>query len=108
MNAENVHQDIDLAAPDLPREPEDVAGPAAPGSGAETAFDTEAGALIGPEAEFEPAESESEPAEPEFERAPEPATPPTGTMSAERLAAKALEARLLGGERKLRRRERLF
>ena len=31
--------------------------------------------------------------------------PPTGTMSAERLAAKALEARLLGGERKLRRRE---
>ena len=30
---------------------------------------------------------------------------PTGTLSAERLAAKALEARLLGGERKLRRRE---
>lgn len=39
----------------------------------------------------------------------EPASPvdatPTGTLSAERLAAKALEARLLGGERKLRRRE---
>ncbi|MBP1137046.1 adenylate cyclase [Arthrobacter sp. PvP023] len=31
--------------------------------------------------------------------------PATGTLSAERLAAKALEARLLGGERKLRRRE---
>src|SRR4051812_35655300 len=31
--------------------------------------------------------------------------PPTGAMSAERLAMKALEARLLGGERKLRRRE---
>ena len=29
----------------------------------------------------------------------------TGTLSAERLAVKALEARLLGGERKLRRRE---
>jgi len=31
--------------------------------------------------------------------------PPTGAMSAERLAMKALESRLLGGERKLRRRE---
>jgi adenylate cyclase len=38
-------------------------------------------------------------------RAAESAHPPTGTLSAERLAAKALEARLLGGERKLRRRE---
>jgi adenylate cyclase len=40
--------------------------------------------------------------------APTPAAdahPATGTMSAERLAMKALEARLLGGERKLRRRE---
>ncbi|MCW3764861.1 MULTISPECIES: adenylate/guanylate cyclase domain-containing protein [Paenarthrobacter] len=34
-----------------------------------------------------------------------PTGPPTGVMSAERLAIKALEARLLGGERKLRRRE---
>ncbi|MFE4228350.1 adenylate/guanylate cyclase domain-containing protein [Arthrobacter sp. NPDC056886] len=108
MNAENVHQDIDLAAPDLPREPEDVAGTAAPGDDAETGFDTETGALIEPaESElgidpapgFEPAEPDPEPA------APEPAAPPTGTVSAERLAAKALEARLLGGERKLRRRE---
>jgi adenylate cyclase len=33
------------------------------------------------------------------------AAPPTGTMSAERIALKALEQRLLGGERKLRRRE---
>lgn len=40
------------------------------------------------------------------EPAPSVATgPPTGVMSAERLAIKALEARLLGGERKLRRRE---
>ena len=31
--------------------------------------------------------------------------PPTGTLSAERIAAKTLESRLLGGERKLRRRE---
>ena len=36
---------------------------------------------------------------------PRTAHPPTGTLSAERVAAKALEARLLGGERKLRRRE---
>ncbi|HEY8754209.1 MAG TPA: adenylate/guanylate cyclase domain-containing protein [Arthrobacter sp.] len=35
----------------------------------------------------------------------EPAHPPTGTLSPERVAAKALESRLLGGERKLRRRE---
>jgi len=38
---------------------------------------------------------------------PAPVTtgPPTGVMSAERLAIKALESKLLGGERKLRRRE---
>ena len=36
---------------------------------------------------------------------PPAAAPPTGTMSAERIALKALEQRLLGGERKLRRRE---
>ncbi|MGO4249839.1 adenylate/guanylate cyclase domain-containing protein [Paenarthrobacter sp. RAF54_2] len=53
----------------------------------------------------------------EFDAVPEPSVdedtepapvttgPPTGVMSAERLAIKALEARLLGGERKLRRRE---
>jgi adenylate cyclase len=41
------------------------------------------------------------------EAAPAPVTtgPPTGVMSAERLAIKALESKLLGGERKLRRRE---
>ncbi|MFE4195309.1 adenylate/guanylate cyclase domain-containing protein [Paenarthrobacter sp. NPDC056912] len=43
------------------------------------------------------------------EAGPAPATvttgPPTGVMSAERLAIKALESKLLGGERKLRRRE---
>lgn len=38
-------------------------------------------------------------------RASVPTGPPTGVMSAERLAIKALEAKLLGGERKLRRRE---
>ena len=37
--------------------------------------------------------------------APGGAHPATGTLSAERIAAKALETRLLGGERKLRRRE---
>src|SRR6476469_1607169 len=92
MNAENVHQDIDLAAPDLPREPEDAAGSAAADSDAGTALDTEAEAPIEPAAEAEPG---FERAEPQAE--PEPAAPPTGTMSAERLAAKALEARLLGG-----------
>jgi adenylate cyclase len=46
--------------------------------------------------------------DPDPQASAEPATgaaPPTGTMSAERIAVKALEQRLLGGERKLRRRE---
>ncbi len=62
MNAENVHQDIDLAAPDLPREPEDAAGSAAADSDAGTAFGAEAGALIEPaaEPELEPDEVEPE------------------------------------------------
>ena len=105
MNAENVHQDIDLAAPDLPLEPEDAAGSAAADSDAGTAFGSEAGALIEPAAETEPEPDEPEPNEPDEPADSEPVAPPTGTMSAERLAAKALEARLLGGERKLRRRE---
>ncbi|CAM3076307.1 pH-sensitive adenylate cyclase [Arthrobacter ulcerisalmonis] len=46
----------------------------------------------------------------EAEQTPEPApavdpTPPTSSLSAERLAVKALETRLLGGPRKFRRRE---
>ncbi|QOT17730.1 adenylate/guanylate cyclase domain-containing protein [Paenarthrobacter sp. YJN-5] len=51
-----------------------------------------------------PEPSENEDAVPEPAKAI-PTGPPTGVMSAERLAIKALEARLLGGERKLRRRE---
>ncbi|QQQ63573.1 adenylate/guanylate cyclase domain-containing protein [Paenarthrobacter ureafaciens] len=51
-----------------------------------------------------PEPSEDEDAVPEPAKAI-PTGPPTGVMSAERLAIKALEARLLGGERKLRRRE---
>ena len=58
------------------------------------------------------ADSDSDAADPDTEdtaaapAAPPPAAaPPTGTMSAERVALKALEQRLLGGERKLRRRE---
>ena len=59
----------------------------------------------------EPAAGDSRPVSepPASEPAPPEAAadrhPPTGAMSAERLAMKALEARLLGGERKLRRRE---
>ena len=109
MNAENVHQDIDLAAPDLPREPED-AGPAAADSGAETAFDTETSFDTGTSFDAGTSDADAEDGEPadavaDPEPLPEPAAPPTGTMSADRLAAKALEARLLGGDRKLRRRE---
>ncbi|RKR19540.1 adenylate/guanylate cyclase domain-containing protein [Arthrobacter oryzae] len=122
MNAENVHQDIDLADRELPREPGGVVSePAAatpdpavhPGAGA--GFDAGAGAgseEAGPDAPDAVAgrafgEAVADPAEPAAAdpAAAEPAAPPTGTMSAERLAAKALETRLLGGERKLRRRE---
>ncbi len=52
-----------------------------------------------------PEPSVDEDTEPAPVQAPVTTGPPTGVMSAERLAIKALEARLLGGERKLRRRE---
>ncbi|MFF2843453.1 adenylate/guanylate cyclase domain-containing protein [Paenarthrobacter sp. NPDC057981] len=48
---------------------------------------------------------EDEDTEPGPVRTSVPTGPPTGVMSAERLAIKALESKLLGGERKLRRRE---
>ena len=125
MNAENVHQDIDLAAPDMPREPEDVvsepaadfhdesevpAADALSDAGSEVpAADalSDAGSDV-PDAGSTAGDSDAEPAAAHAESAAphaESAAPPTGTMSAERLATKALEARLLGGERKLRRRE---
>src|SRR3954454_17545261 len=90
MNAEDVHQDIDLAAPDLLREHGDVvsepitvapAPDAHEDGGAETAFDPEANFDAG--AHFEPT---GDPDGPAAGLAAEPA-PPTGSISAERLAA---------------------
>jgi adenylate cyclase len=57
------------------------------------------------DAEFETETSVAADAGPASTAGTAAAAPPTGTMSAERIALKALEQRLLGGERKLRRRE---
>ncbi|MFJ4210009.1 adenylate/guanylate cyclase domain-containing protein [Paenarthrobacter sp. NPDC089675] len=66
--------------------------------------DQQSGEDLDQEFDAVPEPSVDEDTEPAPGRA-NPAGPPTGVMSAERLAIKALETRLLGGERKLRRRE---
>jgi adenylate cyclase len=131
MNAENVHPDTGLLA----AEPSDVPEAVLEASSLEAAvldslatsdadnpadFDTDAGSDATDPADgaADPATGAADPATDDNADTDEddaaagpaaaeepPATPPTGTMSAERLATKALEQRLLGGERKLRRRE---
>ncbi|BCW35390.1 adenylate cyclase [Arthrobacter sp. StoSoilA2] len=67
--------------------------------------DQQSGEDLDEEFDAVPEPSVDEDTEPAPAQAPVTTGPPTGVMSAERLAIKALEARLLGGERKLRRRE---
>jgi adenylate cyclase len=67
--------------------------------------DQQSGEDLDEEFDAVPEPSVDEDTEPAPVQAPATTGPPTGVMSAERLAIKALEARLLGGERKLRRRE---
>jgi len=67
--------------------------------------DQKSGEDLDEEFDAVPEPSVDEDTEPAPVQAPATTGPPTGVMSAERLAIKALEARLLGGERKLRRRE---
>ncbi|MET4619609.1 adenylate cyclase [Arthrobacter sp. 2762] len=67
--------------------------------------DQQSGEDLDEEFDAVPEPSVDEDTEPAPVQAPVTTGPPTGVMSAERLAIKALEARLLGGERKLRRRE---
>ena len=67
--------------------------------------DQQSGEDLDEEFDAVPEPSVDEDTEPAPVQAPVTIGPPTGVMSAERLAIKALEARLLGGERKLRRRE---
>ncbi|MGO4591779.1 adenylate/guanylate cyclase domain-containing protein [Micrococcaceae bacterium Sec5.1] len=67
--------------------------------------DQQSGEDLDEEFDAVPEPSVDEDTEPAPIQAPVTTGPPTGVMSAERLAIKALEARLLGGERKLRRRE---
>ncbi|YCH09751.1 adenylate/guanylate cyclase domain-containing protein [Arthrobacter sp. alpha11c] len=67
--------------------------------------DQKSGEDLDEEFDAVPEPSVDEDTEPAPVQAPVTTGPPTGVMSAERLAIKALEARLLGGERKLRRRE---
>lgn len=129
MSADNVHRETGLLA-DEPSHVSDAFVEAASleaavlDSLAETPDDGAAGTSAAPD-ETVPEETVAEPddadsagsdsdasdpdAETDAEDLPEQparaAAPPTGTMSAERIALKALEQRLLGGERKLRRRE---
>ncbi|NUU33276.1 adenylate/guanylate cyclase domain-containing protein [Arthrobacter sp. C9C5] len=132
MNAENVHPDTGLLAAepsDVPEavleassleaavldslatsDPDDAADFGA-GAGAAVATDATDGAAASDATDATDGAADNENGTDDGDAsgpaaAEEPAaTPPTGTMSAERLATKALEQRLLGGERKLRRRE---
>ena len=88
-------------APGQPVAEPDDADSAETDSDASDADSAETGATDGSPEDNEADDNDAEdPAE-----KPTAAAPPTGTMSAERIALKALEQRLLGGERKLRRRE---
>ncbi|WP_432396078.1 adenylate/guanylate cyclase domain-containing protein [Pseudarthrobacter sp. L19] len=133
MTAENAHPETGLLAPEPSDVPDAVVDPAALEAAVlDTADDDAArGAAVGtvdPETlTDDAADAGSDPADADVPDAAEPpaedlseadrsaeqtaraqavaAHPATGTMSPERLAIKALEQRLLGGERKLRRRE---
>lgn len=135
MTAENAHPDTGLLAPEPSDVPDAVVDPAALEAAVlDTADDADgapggaAAGTVDPETlTDDAADAGSDPADADVPEAAEPpsgdlseadqsaeqtaraqavaAHPATGTMSPERLAIKALEQRLLGGERKLRRRE---
>src|SRR6476469_6040399 len=113
MNAENAHPDTGLLAPepsDVPEAVVDVSAleVAVLDSAAAEAAATDDALLSADDAEPDDAD-DAEPDDADDDEAAADgaatAAPATGTMSAERLATKALEQRLLGGERKPRRRE---
>jgi len=114
MNAENAHPDTGLLAPepsDVPEAVVDVSAleVAVLDSAAAEAAAADDALLSADDAEPDDADdADDDDADDEAAAAADgaaAAAPATGTMSAERLATKALEQRLLGGERKLRRRE---
>src|SRR6476661_385173 len=115
MNAENAHPDTGLLAPepsDVPEAVVDVSAleVAVLDSAAAEAAAADDALLSADDAEPDDADdADDDDADDEAAAAAADgaaaAAPATGTMSAERLATKALEQRLLGGERKLRRRE---
>lgn len=122
MTAENAHPDTGLLAPEPSDVPDAVVDPAAleaavldtAGEGAaEGAADGAAVGTVDPEtltddaadAGSDPADADADAAATSARAQAVAAHPATGAMSPERLAIKALEQRLLGGERKLRRRE---
>lgn len=120
MTAENAHPDTGLLAPEPSDVPDAVVDPAALEAAVlDTAGDDDgapggaAGGTIDPEtltddaadAGSDPADADADAAATSARAQAVAAHPATGTMSPERLAIKALEQRLLGGERKLRRRE---
>ncbi|MEC5180101.1 adenylate/guanylate cyclase domain-containing protein [Arthrobacter sp. CG_A4] len=128
MSAENVHHRTGLLAEEPSQVPDAVVetasleaavldSVAASAAAAESMAGTGSAAEPGPPPDVEPAAhsadavgTDLEPSDADADAGdaaqPVPAVvPPTGTMSAERFALRALEHRLLGGERKLRRRE---
>ncbi|MEV8041019.1 adenylate/guanylate cyclase domain-containing protein [Arthrobacter sp. NPDC080082] len=122
MTAENAHPDTGLLAPEPSDVPDAVVDPAAleaavldtaGDAAAEGAADGAAVGTVDPEtltddaadAGSDPADADADAAATSARAQAVAAHPATGAMSPERLAIKALEQRLLGGERKLRRRE---
>jgi len=113
MNAENAHPDTGLLAPepsDVPEAVVDVSAleVAVLDSAAAEAAAADDAVLSADDAEPDDADADADADDDAAAAAADgaaAAAPATGTMSAERLATKALEQRLLGGERKLRRRE---
>jgi len=112
MNAENAHPDTGLLAPEPSEVPEAVVDVSAlevavlDSAAAEaTAGDDASAEATADDAAADDASAADDDAAASRSAAEADAAPATGTMSAERLATKALEQRLLGGERKLRRRE---
>src|SRR5450830_822069 len=106
MNAENAHPDTGLLA----AEPSDVPDAVVDANSLEAAvldsIAEQASDGIDEADDADAADPDSDPADADaVADAPPADAPATGTMSTERLAMKALEQRLLGGERKLRRRE---
>ncbi len=104
MSAENVHQETGLLAEEPSQVPDVVVEAATLEAAVLDSVPGDDSPVDADDADSADPDSDPSEADAETDSAPSSA-PPTGTLSAERIALKALEYRLLGGERKLRRRE---